>query len=196
MHPNSLQQLMALIAKLPGLGQRSARRIALHLLQNKTIMQNFSELLELTAYEMKFCDICSNLDSISPCSICSDTARDANILCVVEGISDLWALERSQLYKGLYHVLGGTLSAINGKTPESLNIDQLKKRLSLNTIKEVIIATNATLEGESTGHYIANIIEHIGIKATRLAHGIPMGGELDHMDDGTLTIALKSRQIF
>ena len=196
MSSNSLHQLMALIAKLPGLGQRSARRIALHLLQNKSIMQDFSELLELTAYEMKFCSICSNLDSISPCSICTDDSRDTSLLCVVEGISDLWALERSQLYRGLYHVLGGTLSAINGKTPESLNIDQLKKRFAPNAIKEVIIATNATLEGESTGHYIANIIEGIGIKATRLAHGIPMGAELDHMDDGTLTIALRSRQIF
>ncbi|WHQ46600.1 MAG: recombination mediator RecR [Candidatus Midichloria sp.] len=195
MQQNSLQNLISIIAKLPGLGHKSARRIALYLLQNKELMHKLSESIISTAKEMKFCEICSNLDSISPCEICSSNARDKNLICIVEGVSDLWALERSNLYNGLYHVLGGTLSAINGTTPESLTIGKLKKRLSSN-ISEVIIATNATLEGESTGHYIASLVEEVGLKVTRLAHGIPMGAELDHMDDGTLTIALKLRQLF
>lgn len=197
MQKHSLEKLISIIAKLPGLGQKSSRRIALHLLQNKEIMCRLSESLAVTAQEMRFCEVCSNLDAVSPCYICNADDRDNTILCVVEGVADLWALERSKLYNGLYHILGGTLSAINGKTPESLNIEQLKKRFTdKHSIKEVIIATNATLEGESTGHYVANIVEKIGIKATRLAHGIPLGGELDHMDDGTLTIALKLRQLF
>ena len=196
MQQNSLQNLISIIAKLPGLGQRSARRISLYLLQNKELMNQLAESMLWTAQEMKFCKICNNLDAVSPCYICKLEDRDKSLLCVVEGISDLWALERSKLYNGVYYVLGGTLSAINGNTPESLNIEKFKKRLDVNQIKEVIIATNATLDGESTGHYIAGLVEKAGIKATRLAHGIPMGGELDHMDDGTLTIALKLRQLF
>ncbi|MDJ1407252.1 MAG: recombination mediator RecR [Candidatus Midichloria sp.] len=195
MQQNSLQNLISIIAKLPGLGHRSARRIVLHLLQHKELMHKLSESIISTAKEMKFCEICSNLDSVSPCAICGSNTRDKSLICVVEGVADLWALERSKLYNGLYHVLGGTLSAINGTTPESLTIDKLKRRL-ISNISEVIIATNATLEGESTGHYIASLVEKAGIKATRLAHGIPMGAELDHMDDGTLTIALKLRQLF
>lgn len=195
MQHNSLQNLISIISKLPGLGQRSARRISLYLLQNKELMHKLAKSMLWTAEEMKFCEICNNLDAISPCYICNFENRDKSLLCVVEGVSDLWALERSKLYNGIYHVLGGTLSAINGKTPNTLNIEKLKKRLN-NQIKEVIIATNATLDGESTGHYIAGLVENAGIKATRLAHGIPMGAELDHMDDGTLTIALKLRQLF
>ncbi len=194
---SALQNLISLVARLPGLGQRSARRIALHLAQDLELIEKLANTLRLTASEIKICELCSNIDSISPCAICIAPNREKNLLCVVEGVGDLWALERSKLYNGLYQVLGGALSAIEGKTPETLNTEQLKKRLNQNpNINEVIIATNATLEGESTGHYIASIVEKIGIKTTRLAHGIPMGAELDHMDDGTLGIALRLRQLF
>lgn len=194
---DSLNEVISLIAKLPNLGMRSARKISLHLLQNKELLSRLSDALKKTAEDMIFCHICMNIDTCSPCSICASPSRDQSIICVVEGIGDLWALERGGLYNGLYHVLGGTLSAIHGKTPETLNFDQFKKRLQNGTaVKEVIIATNATLDGESTSHYIASLVEALDIKATRIAHGIPMGGELDHMDDGTLKMAFKLRHIF
>ena len=194
---NFLQDLISLIAKLPGLGQRSAKRIVLHLLQNKELMYKLSDSLVSTAREVQHCEICNNLDVISPCNICADETRDRHLLCIVETVADLWALEKNKLYNGLYHVLGGTLSAMDGTTPELLNIEKLGGRLNDDAdIKEVIVATNATLEGESTGHYVASIVEKSEKKVTRLAHGIPMGATLDHMDDGTLTIAFKLRQLF
>lgn len=192
----SLQNLINLLAKLPSLGPRSARRLTLYLINNQDMMLNISKSLENVAQDIKICSECMNIDVESPCNICLDQSRDSTTLCVVEGITELWAMERSNLYKGKYHVLGGTLSAIEGKTPENLNIASLKEKVAKGGIKEVIIATNATLEGEITGHYILDALLAHKIKVTRLAYGIPMGAELDHIDEGTLNIAFKLRQDF
>ena len=175
---------------------KSAKRIALFLIQNKDEMTKLSGLLSNTANEIKICDICANIDISNPCNICLDGKRDTSILCIVESISDLWAIEKGQAYKGLYHVLGGTLSAIEGKTPRNLNINNIKNRVAANSIHEVIIATNSTLEGQTTGHYIAKLLEPLSIKMSRLASGIPIGAELDYIDDGTLALALKLRHKF
>lgn len=196
MSRNSLQKLIEYIAKLPGLGQKSGRRIALHLLQNKEVMTELSASMDQAARDVKTCDRCGNMDFSFLCSICADPSRDHSIICIVEGIPELWSLERSSLYKGLYYVLGGTLSAMNGITPEILRIEKLKAIVVDNAVQEVIIATNATLEGESTGQYIADVLYPYGIKITRLAHGIPMGGALEYMDEGTITMALKLRHLF
>lgn len=196
MQINSLEQLIKNIAKLPGLGPKSAKRIALFLIQNKDEMTKLSQLLNQTANEIKSCHICANIDVCNPCNICMDGKRDGGILCIVESISDLWAIEKGHAYRGLYHVLGGTLSALEGKTPKNLNINNIKNRVVENSIQEVIIATNSTLEGQTTGHYIAKLLEPLDIKMSRLASGIPIGAELDYIDDGTLAIALKLRYKF
>ncbi|WPX97360.1 recombination mediator RecR [Candidatus Bandiella euplotis] len=196
MQINSLEQLIKTISKLPGLGPKSAKRIALSLIQNKDEMVKLSSLLDQTVAEIKICKICANIDVSNPCAICMDDKRDGSVLCVVENIADLWAIEKSKTYKGTYHVLGGTLSAIEGKTPQSLNINNIQDRVTVHSIQEVIIATNSTLEGQTTGHYIAKLLEPLGVKMSRLASGIPIGAELDYIDDGTLALALKLRHKF
>lgn len=195
MESGILSELINFIAKLPGLGPRSARRIVLHMLKNPhEHMSRFSDLLLNTSKEIKTCSTCGNIDLASPCKVCTDTSRDHSLLCIVENISDLWALERGKVFKGQYHVLGGYLSPINGVTPDKLSINNLLTRVANGTITEVVIATNSTLEGQTTGFYIADLLKPFNVKTTRLAHGIPIGGEIDYMDEGTLSHALKMRQ--
>lgn len=194
---NSLNHLIQLIAKLPGLGPRSARRLALHLVKNtNNLMLPLADALLKVAQEAKHCEICNNIDVQSPCHVCSDHSRDKTTICVVEDVADLWAVERGNIYKGTYHVLGGVLSALDGKTPDKLNFETLKLRVANNNVQEVIIATNSTLEGQTTGFYIVDLLKPFNVKTSRLASGIPIGGELDYMDEGTLLIALKSRKDF
>lgn len=157
-------------------------------------MLPLAEAIEATANEVKTCSLCGNLDTVDPCSICVDERRDRTILCVVEDIADLWALERSHAFRGRYHVLGGTLSALDGIGPEDLGIAKLLERVKEVGVREVILATNATVEGQTTAHYVADKLESSGVQVTRLAHGVPLGGELDYLDDGTLLAALKARR--
>ncbi|OWJ65046.1 recombination mediator RecR [Inquilinus limosus] len=187
--------VMDLLARLPGLGPRSARRIALHLLRHRdTVMRPLAEALEAAAEAIVPCSICGNLDTIDPCPICSDPTRDAGVICVVEQVADLWALERARAFRGRYHVLGGTLSAIDGVGPEDLAIPRLLARAREPGVTEVILALNATVDGQTTAHYLAEKLEGAGPSITRLAHGVPVGGELDYLDDGTLVAALRSRR--
>ncbi len=195
MSENSIEQLIKLLAKLPGLGPRSARRAVLHLFKHReTLMQPLAQALFATSDSIKICEVCSNLDTASPCSICVSERRDSSVICVVEEVADLWAFERNGIFQGRYHVLGGTLSAVDGKGPEQLAIPRLIARASQPEVEEVIIATNATVEGQTTAHYIAERLRELEVKTSRLAHGIPIGGELDYLDEGTLHAALKSRQ--
>ncbi len=189
-----LDNLITHFSKLPGLGQRSARRIVLHLLKKQqSIMPPFIQSLENVSQNIKTCSVCGNLGTSETCAICLEDRRDASIICVVEDVSDLWALERTHSFKGRYHVLGGTLSALDGVRPEDLRIDSFLKRLD-GTVEEIIFALNVTIEGQITVHYIMDKIHDSSIKITRLAHGVPVGGELDYLDDGTLSTALESRQ--
>lgn len=191
----AIERLIRLLSKLPGLGPRSARRVALHLLKRRELlMLPLAEAIEATANEVKSCSLCGNLDTADPCAICTDERRDAATLCVVEDIADLWALERAHAFRGRYHVLGGTLSALDGIGPEDLGIARLVERVRTGGIREVILATNATVEGQTTAHYIADKLVDAGAQVTRLAHGVPLGGELDYLDDGTLLAALKARR--
>jgi len=189
-----LDQLIQLLAKLPGLGPRSARRAALHLLKRReALMEPLGRAIVEAARSIRSCSRCGNLDTEDPCGICADPTRDGSAICVVEDVADVWALERTGAYRGLYHVLGGTLSALEGVRPEDLRIPLLLERVS-SAVTEVIIALNATIEGQTTAHYIADRLAPLGVKATRLAHGVPVGGELDYLDEGTLTAALKARR--
>ncbi len=189
-----LDQLIKAFSKLPGLGPRSGRRIVLHLLKGKRqSMLDLASLITRVAEEIKTCDECGNVDVQSPCSICASQLRDKELICVVEDVSDLWAIERGNIFKGVYHVIGGTLSAIDGRTPDKLNLKTLVSRVANNKIQEVIIATNSTLEGQTTGFYISDLLKPFNIKSTRPAHGIPIGAELDYLDEGTLLHALKMR---
>lgn len=191
---NALDSLIAQFAKLPGLGPRSARRVVLHLIRNQEkLMLPLMTALVDTHATIKTCTNCGNFDVNDPCHICSDTRRDPSQLCVVEDIADLWAIERSRIFKGYYHVLGGTLSALDGRGPDQLNIDSLLGRAATPDVKEVIIATNATVEGQTTAFYISDRLVDCNVQISRLAHGIPIGGELDFLDDGTLGAALKAR---
>jgi recombination protein RecR len=192
--PTMIDHLITSVAKLPGLGGRSSRRIVLHLLRKKTsVLEPLIAQLEQVAAGVQSCEKCRTLDVINPCSICRDGSRDKQTLCVVEDVADLWAIERSRLYRGQYHVLGGVLSAIDGIGPEQLGIAHLVKRTGTEDIHEVILATNATADGQTTSHYITDALEGFPIRITRLAQGIPMGGELDYLDDGTLGAALQAR---
>ncbi|NDE90247.1 MAG: recombination protein RecR [Alphaproteobacteria bacterium] len=196
---NPLQRLIALLAKLPGLGPRSARRVALSLMKKpETLLKPLAEAMLETARLMRQCDTCGNLDTQNPCAVCSDTRRDRSMVCVVEDVSDLWAMERSGIYRGLYHILGGTLSALDGIGPDQLRIAGLLQRVAVardtaQPVREVILALNATLEGQTTAHVVAEQLEQAGITLTRLAHGLPIGGELDYLDDGTLIAAFHAR---
>ncbi len=190
-----LEELIQLLAKLPGLGPRSARRAALHLLkQRETLMPRLAAMLATAARDVRQCPVCGNLDAVEPCSICADPARDGGLICVVEEVDDLWALERSGLFKGRYHVLGGALSALDGRGPEDLGIDRLLGRIERHRVAEVILATSATVDGQTTAHYIAERLAASAPMVTRLAHGVPIGGELNYLDDGTLGAALKARR--
>ena len=191
-----IDALIQLLSKLPGLGPRSARRAALHLLKKgPTAMEPLARALTDAADKIKPCSVCGNLDTTDPCHICIDPRRDRSTLCVVEEVADLWALERAA-YKGRYHVLGGVLSALDGIGPEDLNIARLVERAGGAEVTEIILAMNATVDGQTTAHYITDRLEGTGVTITRLAHGVPVGGELDYLDDGTLTTALKARRPF
>ena len=195
MQDGPLSHLIKMLSALPGLGSRSARRIALYLLNKRTtLMIPLAEALQRTAQEIKECSICGNLDMIDPCTICQDIRRDTSMICVVAHVSDVWAVERTGAYKGLYHILGGVLSALDGVGPEDLNINHLVQRVYSEDVKEVILALSATVDGQSTVHYISDRLDGISVEITRLAHGVPMGGELDYLDDGTITTALKARR--
>lgn len=197
MGPSEIDDLIRLFAKLPGLGPRSARRTVLHLIRQKdTLMLPLAEALSRGASNIRSCSQCGNLDTKNPCGICSDARRDPSTICVVEDLADLWAIERCNLYRGLYHVLGGTLSAIDDRGPSQLNIEPLIARVQNGQTKEIILATNATIEGQTTAHYITTRLADFQVSISRLAQGIPMGGELDYLDDGTLGTALRSRLPF
>ena len=189
-----IERLIQLLAKLPGLGPRSARRAALDLLKKReALMQPLALALQDAAAAIKTCEICGNLDTASPCALCRDSRREGSILCVVEDVADLWALERAGVFKGRYHVLGGALSALDGITPERLNVTSLLARVG-GGVEEVILAMNATVEGQTTAHYLLDTLAASGVKVTRLAHGVPVGGELDYLDEGTLSAAFKARR--
>ena len=195
MPANEIEQLIVMLAKLPGLGPRSARRAALYLIRRRDqLMVPLTAAMARAADTLRTCQDCGNLDTRSPCSICADSRRDPHVICVVEDIADLWALERTRSFGGRYHVLGGTLSALDGVGPDDLNLASLLKRAGNPGIEEIIIATNATVAGQTTAHYVRERLADIGVKTTRLAHGVPVGGELDYLDDGTLTAALKTRR--
>ena len=192
---SEIDQLIQLLAKLPGLGPRSARRAVLHLLKRRErLMAPLAKALAETAENVRTCSTCGNLDTVDPCGICTDARRDASILCVVEDVADLWALERTAAFRGRYHVLGGTLSALDGIGPDELNIPKLVDRARRDEVSEVILATSATVEGQTTAHYIAERLGGCGVEISGLAHGVPVGGELDYLDDGTLSAALKARR--
>ena len=220
MAQNPLDQLIQRLARLPGLGPRSARRTALHLLKNRDqIMLPLATEMDHAARTVRACVDCGNLDLSDICSLCRDTRRDSRRICVVEDVSDLWAIERAGIFSGLYHVLGGTLSALDGRGPRELGIDRLVHRVSqinangqTSTLTgteaghetgnetgtetgtgEIILATSATVDGQTTAHYIAERLEHLPVHVTRLAHGVPVGGELNYLDDGTLAQAMKAR---
>jgi recombination protein RecR len=195
MASHEIELLAQSLARLPGLGPRSARRAVLHLLKRReTALIPLLRALESVTENLATCDSCGNVDTTNPCGICDDPRRDVRMLCVVEDVSDLWALERSRLFPGKFHVLGGRLSALEGIRPEDLNIARLFSRIAAGGIDEIILAMNATLEGQTTAHYIAERLESTPIRITQLAHGLPVGGELDYLDDGTLAQALRARR--
>ncbi len=200
---SDLERLIQLLARLPGLGPRSARRAALKMIKKpETLMLPLAAALEQAAENIRACATCGNLDTADLCAICRDPARDGTLICVVEDVGNLWALERSGAFKGLYHVLGGTLSALDGRGPEQLNVAALVERVQANAEgetgaarpREVILALSATVDGQTTAHYIAERLAGLGVTVSRLAHGVPVGGELDYLDDGTLSAALKARR--
>lgn len=192
-----VERLIGLLAKLPGFGPRSARRAALKLLQApETRMLPLAAAMTEAARAVKRCGLCGNLDSTDPCAICADRHRDRALVCVVEGVGDLWALERAGIYRGLYHVLGGTLSALAGTGPEDLNLAPLLARLQAGGVAEVIIALGATVDGAATAHWLTERLAPFGAKVTRLGQGVPIGGALEVLDDGTLAAALRGRRPF
>lgn len=195
MASGDLDRVMHLLARLPGLGPRSARRAVLHLMQHReTLMRPLADALTAAATSVRACATCGNLDTTDPCAICRDDRRDPSVICVVEDVGDVWALERAAAFKGRYHVLGGVLSALDAVGPDDLNIDTLVARASVPEVTEVILAMNATVDGQTTAHYVADRLAAAGVSVSRLAHGVPVGGELDYLDDGTLTQALKARR--
>jgi recombination protein RecR len=197
---SDIDRLIQLLARLPGLGPRSARRVALQMIKKReTLMLPLAAALQQAAQSIRACTVCGNLDTAETCTVCRDPERDATAICVVEEVGDLWAIERSGAFKGRYHVLGGTLSALDGRGPDQLNVATLLDRLrpsdtGTQPVREVILALGATVDGQTTAHYIAERLADAGVSVTRLAHGVPVGGELDYLDDGTLTAALKARR--
>ncbi|MFL0414549.1 recombination mediator RecR [uncultured Sphingomonas sp.] len=195
MASQEIEALTGALARLPGLGPRSARRAVLHLVKKREgALVPLLAALQAVEERLATCSICGNVDTTDPCAICVDPRRDARALCVVEEVADLWALDRSRLFPGRFHVLGGRLSALEGVRPEDLAIDQLVRRVEAGGVDEVVLAMNATLEGQTTAHYIAERLERFPIRLTQLAHGLPVGGELDYLDEGTLAQALRARR--
>ena len=190
-----IENLIILLSKLPGLGPRSARRAVLELLKRRdTFGISLIAALKDALDNSKICSSCGNLDTLDPCKLCEDPKRDASLICVVEDIADLWALERARVFNGSYHVLGGVLSALDGVGPDELNISSLMQRVIEENVKEVILATSATVDGQTTAHYLIDRFAGMDVELTELAHGVPVGGELDYLDDGTLGAALKDRR--
>ncbi len=195
MASQEIENLVQALAKLPGLGPRSARRAVLYLLKRPdTAMKPILAAMSKVDERLVICDVCGNVDTQNPCQICTDPRRDDKALCVVEEVSDLWALDKSRLFPGKFHVLGGKLSALDGVRPEDIGIDTLIRRVEAGGIDEVVLAMNATLEGQTTAHYIAERLEKFPLRLSQLSHGIPVGGELDYLDEGTLAQALRSRR--
>ncbi|MEL6220107.1 MAG: recombination mediator RecR [Pseudomonadota bacterium] len=194
---SEIEQLIELMAKLPGLGPRSARRAALTLVKKRErMLLPLSQAMAVVAQSVRHCNTCGNLATAEECDICTDPRRDRSVLCVVADVSDLWALERAAVYRGRYHVLGGLLSALDGVTPESLGMPKLTARIPAEGIEEVILALPASIDGQTTAHVVADHLEPTGVQLTALARGVPIGGELDYLDDGTLGAALSARQRF
>jgi recombination protein RecR len=189
-----IERLIQLLARLPGLGPRSARRAALHLIKKREqLMMPLASALEAASEKITVCRVCGNIDSQNPCTVCTDPRRDASVIVVVADVADLWALERANAVSARYHVLGGTLSPLDGVGPEDLTIEQLVNRVHSGDVKELILALSATVDGQTTAHYITDLVASSGVKVTRLAHGVPVGGELDYLDEGTLAAAIKQR---
>jgi recombination protein RecR len=192
-----IERLVQLLARLPGLGPRSARRAVLHLMRKREeLLQPLAEAMRVAQERILVCSTCGNIDTSDPCTICSDLRRDPGVLVIVETVADLWALERASLLAARYHVLGGVLSPLDGVGPDELNIASLLDRVRETKPREAIIAVNATVEGQTTAHYLADLLSPLGVKVTRLAHGVPVGGELDYLDEGTLAAALERRTAF
>jgi recombination protein RecR len=192
-----IERLIQLLARLPGLGPRSARRAALHLIRKKDELLGPLAAAFATARDtLRTCSVCGNIDTIDPCTICSDPKRDPAVLVVVETVADLWALERASAIAARYHVLGGNLSPLDGVGPKDLNLATLPDRIAGSGVTEVILALNATVDGQTTAHYVTDLVAPLDVRTTRLAHGIPIGGELDYLDEGTLAAALRSRTAF
>ena len=190
-----IDTLTQALSRLPGLGPRSARRAVLHLIKKReTALQPLLSALEAVNERLSTCSICGNIDTTDPCGVCADPRRDGSSICVVEEVADLWALDRSRLFPGKYHVLGGKLSALDGVRPEDLTIDRLIARIEAGGVDEIVLAMNATLEGQTTAHYLADRLEGFPVRVTQLAHGLPVGGELDYLDEGTLAQALRARR--
>jgi recombination protein RecR len=196
MNGPEIQRLIQYLAKLPGLGPRSGRRLALHLLKKREqVMRPLIEALQTAEATLKTCQTCYNLDTKDPCSLCLDPRREDTILCVVQDVADLWALERASVFRGRYHILGGVLSAIDGMGPNQLTIESLVTRVQKSGIKEVVLALNATIDGQTTVHYLIDRLQPFGVSLSTLAHGVPIGGELDYLDDGTLSTAFTARRV-
>jgi recombination protein RecR len=192
-----IERLIQLLSKLPGLGPRSARRAALHLVKRREeLMEPLTAALGDALAKIVVCDTCGSIDTRNPCSVCADQTRDVSLLVAVENVADLWALERAGAVNGRYHVLGGTLSALDGIGPDDLNIASLISRAHEPEVKEVVLALGATVDGQTTAHYITDLLRDADVKVTRLAHGVPVGGELDYLDEGTLSAAIRQRTLF
>ena len=189
-----IERLVQLLSKLPGLGPRSARRAVLHLVRKRTeLLTPLADAMQVAVERIMICDACGNIDTCQPCTVCVDPRRDSSTIIVVESVGDLWALERAGAMRARYHVLGGTLSPLDGIGPKDLHIDALVARCADENVKEVVLAVNATVDGQTTAHYITDLLSHFSLKVTRLAHGVPVGGELDYLDEGTLSAAMRQR---
>ena len=192
-----IERLIQLLARLPGLGPRSARRAALHLIRKREqLLGPLAEAMRVAHERVTVCAVCGNVDTRDPCTLCADERRDEGLLVVVESVGDLWALERADATRGRYHVLGGTLNPLDGVGPDELNLKSLVARVAGGRIREVVLAVNATVDGQTTAHYVTDLLTPYAVKITRLAHGVPVGGELDFLDDGTLSAAMRSRTAF
>ena len=192
-----IERLIQLLARLPGLGPRSARRAALHLIKKReALMAPLTGALQTAMDRIQVCKTCGNIDTADPCTICTDPRRDPAIIVVVADVADLWALERANAINGLYHVLGATLSPLDGIGPDDLAIDSLVSRAHQPQVKEVVLALNATVDGQTSAHYITDLLQDADVKVTRMAHGVPVGGELDYLDEGTLSAAMRQRTLF
>ena len=195
MSGSDIEQLIQLLARLPGLGPRSARRAALYMLKRRVaVMLPLVDGLKRAAEHILSCSVCGNFDTVDPCAICADSKRDGSVICAVEDVGDLWAIERSGAFRGRYHVLGGVLSALDGVGPEDLNLASLVARAKPPAVKEVVLAMNATVDGQTTAHYLMDRLGGAGVMLSRLAQGVPIGGELEYLDDGTLAAAFKARR--